>query len=344
VRGITAAPIVMSSLLSSPEALLIKSQGGLVSDSAVFQLVLEELRQSQYQSGVVVDGFPRTTIQVECTNMLYEKMLALRKEYFTTALGPAFPRPVFRVTVLYIEEQLSVDRQLKRGKAIREQNKRLAERGLPLLEERDTDFSEDSARKRYKIFKDHYSTLQTLKKHFAFTLIDAGGTIEEVQQNIVKEFKYQSSLELSQETYDMVQRIPLVSDVIVHARGDLVARLDEYQYRNGRLFEEVIQLVERDFVPAIRRHAIAGIAVIRSENPLLQKPLAVEMVLDVLSERGYHVMCDVRTTAIPDHVDLDTGKIVNFFKSEYQFHVRFQRPEIREAVNPQHTLHLQLRK
>ena len=103
-----------------------------------------------------------------------------------------------------------------------------------------------------------------MKKHFPFTLIDASGTIEEVQQNIIKEFKYQSSLELSQESYDMVQRIPLVSDVIVHARGDLVSRLDDYQYRHTSLFEEVIQVIEREFVPVIRRHAIAGIAVIRS--------------------------------------------------------------------------------
>lgn len=166
-------------------------------------------------------------------------MLLLRKQFYHTPLGPAFPRPIFRVTVLFIEEQQSIERQLKRGIAIREQNKRLIEKKLPLLEERETDASPEAGRKRYKIFRDHYSTLQTLKKHFPFTLIDASGTIEEVQQNIIKEFKYQSSLELSQETYDMVQRIPLVSDVIMHARGDLVARLDEYQYRHAEVFEQV---------------------------------------------------------------------------------------------------------
>ncbi len=39
----------------------------------------------------------------------------------------------------------------------------------------------------------------------------------------------------------LLQRIPLVSDVIWHARGDLVARLDEYQYRHSAVFEEVTQ-------------------------------------------------------------------------------------------------------
>lgn len=344
VRGITAAPIVMSSLLDTPEARRIKSQGGLVSDSYVFQLILEELRRPIYRSGVVVDGFPRTTIQVECTNMLYERMLELRKQFYHTPLGTAFPRPIFRVTVLFIEEHQSVERQLKRGIAIREQNKRLRDKNLPLLEERDTDASPEAGRKRYKIFRDHYSTLQTLKKHFPFTLIDASGTIEEVQQNIIKEFKYQSSLELSQETYDMVQRIPLVSDVIMHARGDLVARLDEYQYRHAALFEQVIQVVEREFVPVIRRHAIAGIAFVRTMDSIFQSDLAIEMVLDVLSERGYHVLSDMKQMAIPDTLDQETGKIISVIRTEYQFQVRFQHPEIRDIFNNQKAVKMQLQK
>jgi adenylate kinase len=233
---------------------------------------------------------------------------------------------------------------MKRGKAIHEQNKKFMEKGLPLLEERDTDANEDAGRKRYKIFRDHYSTLQTLKKHFPFTLINASGTIEEVQQNIIKEFKYQSSLELSQETYDMVQRIPIVSDVIMHARSDLVARLDQYQYRHSALFELVIQVVEREFVPVIRRHAIAGVAFVRTSNTMFSSELAIEMVLDVLSERGYHVMSDIRTVNIPDSLDKETGKIINVVHTEYQFQVKFQHPEIREIFDNAYLMHMQMRK
>jgi adenylate kinase len=251
---------------------------------------------------------------------------------------------VFRVTVLFIEEIQSIERQMKRGIAVKEQNKRLLEKGLPLLEERDTDANEETGRKRYVIFRDHYSTLQTLKKHFPFTLINASGTIEEVQQNIIKEFKYQSSLELSQETYDMVQRIPLVSDVIMHARGDLVARLDEYQYRHSTLFESVIQVIEREFVPVIRRHAIAGVAFVRTSNIIFASELAIEMVLDVLSERGYHVMSDVRTMTIPGSFDKETGKIENVVQTEYQFQVKFHHPEIREIFDNAYIMHMQLRK
>lgn len=276
--------------------------------------------------------------------MLYEKMLELRKQFYHTPLGSAFPRPVFRVTVLFIEEIISVERQMKRGRAIVEQNKKLMEKGLPLFEQRDTDTNEDSGRKRYKIFRDHYSTLQTLKKHFPFTLINASGTIEEVQQNIIKEFKYQSSLELSQETYDMVQRIPLVTDVITHARGDLVARLDEYQYRHSALFELVIQVIEREFVPTIRRHAIAGIAIIRTRNPIFASDLAIEMALDVLSERGYHVVSDVRVSLVPHLFDRETGKIETMEHTEYEFQARFRHPEIRESTDNTYSMQMQLRK
>ncbi len=88
--------------------------------------------------------------------MLYEKMLELRKQFQKTPLGSAFARPIFRVTVLFIEEKQSIERQLKRGIAISEQNKRLIEKGLPLLEERDTDRSEDAGRVRYNKFSSQF--------------------------------------------------------------------------------------------------------------------------------------------------------------------------------------------
>eukprot|EP01133_Synstelium_polycarpum_P008690 gene8690-10210_t len=305
VRGITAEPIVMSSLLNNSEARKIKASGGMVSDSFVFSTILEELRRAEYRSGVVVDGFPRTNVQVECINALYTKMKELRIHFFNTHLASCFPRPVFRVTVLFVEEKESVERQIRRGMITKETNVRLREQGLPLLEERDTDTSDDAARKRYKIFRDHYSTLQTLKKHFPFSIIDASKAINEVQQSIIKEFKYQSSLELAEETYDMVQRIPLVTDMIGHARVDLVTRLDEYQFRHTDLFASVINVIDKEFIPTIRRHSIAGSATMRISNRIFSNPLAIDMALD-------------------------TMEIESTTSHEYQFKVDFQRPAIRE--------------
>jgi adenylate kinase len=41
----------------------------------------------------------------------------------------------------------------------------------------------------------------------------------------MKEFEYQSSLELATETYDVINRIPLAELVGLHARQQLVRRL-----------------------------------------------------------------------------------------------------------------------
>ena len=63
-RGLTAAPIVISDLLQTPAMEEIKAQGGMVGDLEVTELLVEELLKDAYTSGVVVDGFPRTAVQV----------------------------------------------------------------------------------------------------------------------------------------------------------------------------------------------------------------------------------------------------------------------------------------
>lgn len=142
----------------------------------------------------------------------------------------------------------------------------------------------------------------------------------------------------------MVQRVPLVTDVITHARGDLVARLDEYQYRHGALFELVIQVIEREFVPIIKRHAIAGIAIVRTKNPVYSSDLAIEMALDVLSERGYHVVSDTRVSLVAHSFDRETGRVENVEHVEYEFQIRFRHPEIRESTDNTYNMQMQLRK
>jgi len=67
------------------------------------------------------------------------------------------------------------------------------------------------ARARYKIFKDHYNTLWSLKEHFEFTVINASGSIKEVEESILQEFTYQSSFELNEDTYDVINVLPVVS-------------------------------------------------------------------------------------------------------------------------------------
>ena len=95
VRDITAPPIVMSDLLNSPEMQVIKDAGHLVGDAESFELLLRELLKPVYESGVVVDGFPRTKVQVECVRLFYNKMMELRREFFDTPIGPQFRLHLF---------------------------------------------------------------------------------------------------------------------------------------------------------------------------------------------------------------------------------------------------------
>jgi len=69
-------------------------------------MLLERLLEPDYQNGVLVDGFPRTPVQVEIIKLLHDQMKALRKEFYSTDFGYKFRRPIFRVTVLFVDEQL----------------------------------------------------------------------------------------------------------------------------------------------------------------------------------------------------------------------------------------------
>lgn len=58
----------------------------------------------------------------------------------------------------------------------------------------------------------------TLAPSEGIDLINATGTIKEVMQIILKEFEYQSSLELSSETFDSISHIPVATQIGIHAR------------------------------------------------------------------------------------------------------------------------------
>lgn len=330
-RGITARELVISSLLTSEEAKKAKRDAGLVGDSLVVELLLEHLLHPKFDNGVLVDGFPRTKVQVDCIKMLRDKMLALRQEFSDTSASAYFRRPVFRVAVLFVDENTSVERQLKRGREVRETNLKVKETNVgEFLEERETDFSEELARRRYLIFKQHYSTLQELQKVFTFSVVNTKAPIEKVREDIMKEFVYQSSLELASPTYDKIVRVPTVADIIKHARQKLVRRLDHYQTHHPEILEKVIESIEKEFVPNLEQHCISGEAQIRTINELFEQRVAVEMVLDVLAERGFHATSYQIKQTIPREVDLKTGQIKNSETTIHVFDIRFKKSVIRQ--------------
>ncbi len=332
-RGLTCAPIVMSSLLDTPEMKKIKDAGHMIGDREVLSVLFRTLLKPEYRDGVILDGFPRTKVQVECLKLLYEQMVLLWREFHSTPLGIYFRQPTFHIVVLFVDENESIMRQLKRGREIKAHNESVRTTGRgELLEERVTDFDEALAARRYRVFKEQtWEALLSLKDLFHYHLITAQGTFTEVEENILKELEYQSSLELDPRTYDLLRSLPLASEIVVHARQELVKRLDAYTLTQPELFSRVVQLIEKKMMPIVVRHALSGHSNINSEDPVLHEPDALPMLIDIFSERGYHAVVDIHRIEIPESVDLATGRITCRVKKVYRTIIRFKGSEIRRG-------------
>ena len=333
VRGISAQPIVISQLLDSPEAKKIKAGGGMVGDEEVLRLLFHELLKPEFRDSAVLDGFPRTDVQVECLKMFYDQMVLLRKEFSSTPKAHFFRQPVFHIMVLFVDEGESVIRQLKRGRETLIHNAEVKESGVgELEEERVTDFDEGLARKRYQTFKEKtYDALVSLKQIFHYHFINAQAPIETVQQNIIRELEYQSSLELDPRTYDTLRHIPLADEIVVQARQDLVNRLDGYQVEYPKLLVEVVDFIQDKMMPVIKRYAVTGRATVNTETTLFHNPIALAILIDIFSERGFQAMVDIHRQEIPERFDLDTGKIQTRQKKVYRMTVFFSGSKIRRG-------------
>jgi adenylate kinase len=166
--------VAVSDLLNSPEARLIKASARLVGDADVLHCLLSELLKKEHGYGVIIDGFPRSKVQVndshfifyrcsfccllthevECLKYLHSSMMELHHEFRRSEFSQVFRRPKFHIVMLYIEEADSVERQLARGRRVREHNEIVRRTGEGfLMEGRPTDFDVVAARTRYQIFQ-----------------------------------------------------------------------------------------------------------------------------------------------------------------------------------------------
>jgi adenylate kinase len=333
VRGITAQPIVVSQLLDSPEARIIKARGGMVGDEEVLRLLLRELLKPECHDSTVLDGFPRTKVQVECLKMLYDQMISLRREFANTPDAHHFKQPTFHIMVLFVDEAESIARQIKRGRETIAHNQEVRQSGVgELWEERATDFDPVLARNRYRTFKEKtYEALVSLKQIFHYHFINAQASVETVQQNIIRELEYQSSLELDPRTYDTLRHIPLANDIVQHARQELVNRLDGYQVAHPELLQAVVEFIQEKMMPIIKRYAVSGRAMVNSEDPLFEDPVAIAILIDVFSERGFRATVDIHNLEIPDRFDLATGMIETRWKRVYRMMVLFSGSTIRRG-------------
>ena len=332
-RGLTCPPIVISALLDSPEAKALKDGGNMVGDREVVGLLLRRLLRAEYHDGAILDGFPRTSVQVECLKLLVGKMHGLRREFYGSPLSIHFRQPTVHIMVLFVDEKESVARQLKRGTETKTHNDEVRRSGVgELMEDRPTDHDEGLARRRYRVFKDQtWDALQSLKETFHYHFINAQGTLEEVEQNILKELNYQSTLELDPRTVDRLRDVPVANEIIVHARQELVKRLDSYELGQPELFGQVVRFIAKKILPIVQRHAISGAALVNTEEPLLANPTALAMLIDVFSERGFHAVVDIHRIEVPEKVDLATGNISCRVKKVFRIQIRFQGSEIRRG-------------
>jgi adenylate kinase len=332
-RGLTCPPIVISDLLTTPEMEKLKAQGVMVGDKEVLSLLLRKLLDETYRDGVVLDGFPRTPVQVECLKLLVDKIGELHDQFANTPLAIYFRRPTIHAMVLFVSESTSIARQLGRGREIAEHNRKVAETGIGAqIELRATDLSEELVRRRYQVFKEQtWTALTSLRQLYHYHFVNAEGPIAEVQANILKELKYQSSLELDPRTFQRLRVLPLAEEIVVHGRQELVKRLDSYELEHPQLLGQIVDLVSSKFMPIITRHALSGRAHVNSDDPIFNEPLAIPMLIDLFSERGYHAVVDKTMQQIPERVDLTTGEIKFRTNAVYRIQVLFEASKIRRG-------------
>jgi len=333
-RDLTEKPIIVSELLKSPEARKKIDAGLLAGDREVTKLVLRSLLDPMYESGAIVDGYPRTKTQVECLKLFHGKLSELRSKHLGTFQESQFPKPRFHIIMLFIDEDESVRRQLLRGQRTIAHNAEVEASGVGEIREiRKTDLDEDAAHRRYKTFKEStYDSLTTLREVFHYHFINAHGSVIEVQQRIISELKYQSSLELDEATYDRIASIPLAEKLSLHARQILVHRLDSYEKFHSELFEQVVGLIKSKFIPIVEKHSISGLAYINSEEAVFDDPLAIAMLIDVFTERGFTAVVDIRKKDVPFRVDPKTFEIINRVQKVYRVRINFVGSKIRRGV------------
>ncbi|WIA29745.1 hypothetical protein OEZ86_012222 [Tetradesmus obliquus] len=340
-RGMTRSVCVSSLLSSAREARGYIDAGEMMPDHVVGDLLLEALLlpasmgHSATELNLVVDGFPRTAVQVDFVKLLMDKLRYLHTKYMDTPLAARFPRPTFKVVMLYVDEDTSINRQLQRAVAAQAHNKRVVDAGLgeqQLHEERSTDVLPEKARKRYQIFRQHYSAILRLKQFFPFHLIDACSSPADTQEQIRQELRYQSSLDLSEEAYSAIRHLPLAKDLQQTARQQLVSRLEGYCTHQRPLFGRVLSLLGEQVVPLLQQGALSGAAEWVSNEELFTKhPGCVDMMLDVLCDRGFQAHYVREVMPVPVRFDAASGQIQTKLQAMHRFKFSFDASGVRDA-------------
>lgn len=334
-RGLSKS-VGMSQLLNSPEIKSFVDRGELVPDAMVLDALLDSILNPEMNdgAGVVIDGFPRTATQVDFVKLLFDKLMERHMLHAEEPDEWKCPRPSFKVVILYVDEAESVKRQMKRAEMTSLHNERVRDAGTgDVWNVRATDVNESLCRRRYQVFKSHYNTILRLKSYFPFSLIDAMGTLHDCRAQIMRELRYQSSLDLDEKTYAAIRHLPLARDLVRVARQRLVFRLDMYCKKHYKLFTDIISLIDTEIMPVLRQCSMAGHAEYRSRHPLLlSSHLAVDILIDILTDRGFNVAHFVEDRIVPRRVDMKTGLIQSITEDVHSFRITFNKENIRDLT------------
>ncbi|MEQ1840207.1 MAG: nucleoside monophosphate kinase, partial [Verrucomicrobiales bacterium] len=64
-------------------------------------------------------------------------------------------------------------------------------------------------------------------------------------------------------------------------------------------------------------------------DEVLADPVALAMLIDIFSDRGYHAVVDKQLTKVPERVNIQTGEIQVRPNTTYRIRVYFEGSEIR---------------
>lgn len=112
---------------------------------------------------------------------------------------------------------------------------------------------------------------------------------------------------------------------------DLVNRLDSYQVEKPELLQAVVDFIQGKMMPIIKRYAVSSRAMVNTEEPLFTDPVAIAILIDVFSERGFRASADIHRQEIPERFDLQTGKIETREKRIYRIMILFAGSKIRRG-------------
>lgn len=73
---------------------------------------------------------------------------------------------------------------------------------------------------------------------------------------------------------------------------------------------QVVWVIDTEAVPLLKRCSLAGHAELKTRNAIFaEHPIAADMFIDVLTDRGFSVAHVVDELIVPVSVDLQTGKV-----------------------------------